>query len=233
MKSYSIILFLLIVFIANVSPVHAGYTIDPSPLRNGTIDSLGADTTVSFSELPLWVQLAWIISSLVAIFGAIKLGPVVIGKVREILQNKNQAVILEYIRRNPGCTLSGLSKKTGINPGTIKYHLYILILERKIVRERDGKLSYLFVNGDIPPEKRQVYGHIMNPAKREILDIILNRPGISNKEIAHQLQLDPSTVYWHLQQFLGDKMIASHWDGRSRNYTLLPEVEEILKECQK
>lgn len=233
MKPSSILLFLLIVFVANVSTVQAGYTIDPSPLRNGTIDTLGADTTISFFELPLWVQLAWIISSLVAIFGAIKFGPLVISKVRVILQNKNQAAILEYIGKNPGCTLAGLSKNTGINKGTIKYHLYVLLIERKVVRKKDGKLSYLFINGDIPPEKRLVYGHIMNPAKREILTTIFDRPGISNKEIAERLLLNPSTVHWHLRQFLEDKMIASQWDGRSQNYTLLPDVEEILKEYRK
>jgi predicted transcriptional regulator len=233
MKHSLIIFFFFLVLIASVTTVQAGYSVDPNPLKNGTTDTLGADNTISFFELPLWVQLVWIITSVFAISGAIKFGPFIIGKVRTVLQNRNRVAILEYIGKNPGCTLADLSKNTGINHGTTKYHLSVLLLERKVVRKNDRKLSYLFTNGGIPLERKQVYGYIMNPAKREILDTILDQPGISNKEIAESLQLDPSTVHWHLRRFLEEKMIVSQWDGRSMNYILFPEVEDILRKLRK
>ncbi len=73
----------------------------------------------------------------------------------------------------------------------------------------------------------------MNPAKREILDTILNTPGISNKEIAERLQINRSTVYWHLQPLLEEEMVVSRWDGRNMNYILFPEVENLLREYRK
>jgi predicted transcriptional regulator len=233
MKYSSIVLLFLLVVAVNVAAVQGGYSVEPYSPQIGPSDTLGADSTISFFELPLWVQLVWAISFFLAIFGAIKFGPLVFGKVKTILQNKNRTAVLEYIGNNPGCTLADLSKNTGINRGTAKYHLYVLLIARKIVRKKDRKLSYLFTNGGTHLERKRVYGYIMNPAKQEILTIILNRPGISNKEIAERLQLDRSTVYWHLQQFLEEKMVVSRWDGRNMNYFLFPEMEDILKEYRK
>jgi predicted transcriptional regulator len=193
------------------------------------MDSSGADRDVTFFELPLWIQLAEISGFLVGLFGAIKILPIVFAKVKIILQNKNREEILEYIRAHPGCTIADLSKNTDINRGSVKYHLSVLLIERKIVRKKEGKLMYLFPNGGTDPEKKRMYGYIMSPPKQEILKIIQNESGISNKEIAERLGLDKSTAHWHLQQFLNEKMVVSQWDGRNLNYSLTQEVDEILK----
>ena len=66
-----------------------------------------------------------------------------------------------------------------------------------------------------------------------MLKIIQSEPGISNKEIAERLGLNRSTVHWHLQLFLDEKMVESRWDGRNMNYNLTSEVEDILKNYQK
>ncbi|MEN6443839.1 MAG: winged helix-turn-helix transcriptional regulator, partial [Methanoregula sp.] len=126
--------------------------------------------------------------------------------------------------------IADLSKNTGINRGTARYHLYLLLLERKVVQKKYGKLSYIFANGGRPLEKKRVYGYIMNPTKQKILNLILDHPGISNKEIAERLDLKRNTVHWHLQQFIEEEMVAFRWDGRNMNYILLPEVEAILME---
>lgn len=233
MKHSSIALFFLLVFVVNVAIVQGGYSVEPYSPQSGSSDTLGADSTISFFELPLWIQLVWVISVLGAIFGAIKFGPLVLGKVKIVLRNKNRTAILDYIGNNPGCTLADLSKSTDINRGTARYHLYLLLIERKVIRKKNGKLSYLFANGGTQLERKQLYGYIMNPSKREILDTILNTPGISNKEIAERLQIDRSTVYWHLQPLLEEEMLVSQWDGRSMNYILFPEVEAILREQRK
>jgi predicted transcriptional regulator len=229
MKNSVFVLLFLVAIITNVSIVNGEtYVVPHSPL-NGPSDTQGADTIVSFYELPLWVQIAWIGSVLLGIFCAIKFLPIILAKVKIIFQNKNRAEILEYLRDHPGCTIADLSKNTGINRGSVKYHLSVLLLERKIVRKKEGKLMYLFRNGGTDPEKKRMYGYIMSHPKQEILKIIRGKPGVSNKEIAERLGLDRSTAHWHLRQFLDEKMVESRWDGRNLNYYLTPEVEDILK----
>ena len=200
MKHSSIVLLFLLFLAVHAAAAQGGYSVDPHPLQIGTTDYSGAENTISFFELPLWIQLVWILSSLIAVFGTIKFGPLVIAKVKVILQNKNRAALLEYIGNNPGCTPADLWKNTSMNRGTARYHLYLLLIERRIFRKTEGKLSYLFINGGTHIARTRMYGYIMNPSKREILEAILDKPGICNKGIADYLQTDPSTVHWHLQQ---------------------------------
>lgn len=229
MKRSLLSLFFLLVVIFNIAVVQGETVIEPYSPQSGPTDTRGADHIVSFFELPLWIQAAWIFFVILGFFSAIKFGLIIFAKVKTVLQNKNRTAILAYIHDNPGCNLADLSKNTGINRGTAKYHVYLLAIERKVIRQKDGKISYLFTNSGMELEKKRRYGYIMNPAKQEILKTILDNPGISNKEIADRLQRDRSTVYWHLQQFLDEEMVVSQWDGRTMNYALYPDVEEILK----
>ncbi|MFA5269995.1 MAG: winged helix-turn-helix transcriptional regulator [Methanoregula sp.] len=176
------------------------------------------------------IQIGGVVGVLLGFFGVIAFGPVVLGRVRDILKNVNRRTIMEYIGMNPGCTVSDISNEMHINRGTVKYHIYLLCLERKIVQKKDGKMRYLFKNGKIIPEKKQVFGYIRNPAKREILMTILNEPGISNTRIAEKMQLDKSTVHWHLSQFLLERMVVCEWDGRNMGYQVTTDVEEILED---
>jgi predicted transcriptional regulator len=137
-------------------------------------------------------------------------------------------VILNYIGSNPGCTLADLSKYTGINRGTAKYHLSLLFTEQKIIQRKQEKMIFLFPNSSDLLGNNLVYGYLRNPTKKEILAIILNRPGISNKEIAEILRLERSSVYWHLKQLLNENIISRRWDGRNMRYSLHPEVEDIV-----
>jgi predicted transcriptional regulator len=223
-----IVLIFLIAVVDNIAIVQGAIYVVPHSPQNGPSDSLGAERIISFFDLPLWIQTAWIFSVVLGIFGLLTFWPVILGKVKTILQNENRETIFEYIRAHPGCTIANLSKKTGINRGSAKYHLSILLLERKIVWKKENKFTYLFPNSGTAPEKKRMYGYIMSHPKQEILKIIQNEPGISNKDIAQCLGLNPSSVHWHIRQFLDEKMIVSRWDGRDMNYALAPEVEEIM-----
>jgi predicted transcriptional regulator len=233
MKHSSIVLFFLLVCVVNVAIVQGDYSIEPYSPQSGPSDTLGADSTISFFELPLWIQLAWIIGALCAIFGAIKFGPFILGKVKIILKNKNRTAILDYIGRNPGCTESDLLRNTNINRGTARYHISLLLIEQKVVRRKNGKISYLFTNGGTHLDRKQVYGYIMNPSKRKILDVIFKTPGISHKDLAERVQMSPGTVTFHLQPLLEEEMVVSRWDGRYLNFFTLPDVEDILKKYSK
>jgi predicted transcriptional regulator len=227
MKYSLIALLFFLIQIVNITVVQGGYTVEPYSSPVGPSDTSGADSTISFFDLPPWIQLAWVISFLFAFFSLIKFGPLLLGWIRDVLKNRNRLALLGYVRNNPGCTITELSKCTGINRGTVRYHLYLLFIERKIIQKKEGKRNYLFTNDGIPLEKKLIYAYIRIPAKKEILTIILNQPGISNKEIAGKLRLERSTVYWHLKQLCKENIVVRRWDGRHMNYFLLPEVEDV------
>lgn len=232
MNKKFIIFFILLLLSTIISVAHAGFSVETYSPPAGSFDASGTDNLVSFFDLPLWIQISWITGCILGILGLITLWPFILSRIQNVLKSENRLTLLQYIGNNPGCTITDLSNGTGINRGTVKYHLYMLLAQRKIVRRKSGRVSYLFTNGGMQLEKKQIYGYIRNPAKRQILSEILTSPGISNKEIAKKLQLGRSTVHWHLQQLLDEKIVVGRWDGRNMNYVLLPDVEDILREYQ-
>jgi predicted transcriptional regulator len=228
MRILFIILLIILTFVISAQAGQGDYTIDLHPSQGGLIDSHGADDTVSFWDLPFWIQIGWITGIISTIIGLVWLGPFFLGRIRNLLKNPNRMVILGFIENNPGCTLANLTTLTRLNRGTVKYHIYLLLAERKIVQKKVGKMKYLFKNGGIQPEEKMIFGYIQNAPKRKILITILKQPGISNTEIAQRLFLNKSTTYWHLYQLLRENVVIYSWDGRNKKYFLNDGVEKIL-----
>ncbi|MFZ1127818.1 winged helix-turn-helix transcriptional regulator [Methanoregula sp.] len=230
MKNATKVLLLFLLFSVIITLASGAYTVTPYSPPTGPYDASGADANISFFQLPLWVQASWIIGIVLAGLGAIKFGPLVLGRIEELLNNKNRRAIIDYIGKHPGCTVTDISFNTRINRGTVKYHLFLLLRELKIVRKNDGNKIYHFKNSGICLEKKQVFGYIQNPRKRQILAAIQNEPGISNSSLAERLHLDKSSVHRHLRQFLDEKMVEGHWDGKNVGYSVSPDVAIILAE---
>jgi len=231
MRHTAIIFLLFLLVLINIHGVSGTYSVVPRSQFVGPVDdATGADAHVLFFELPLWIQISCIIGTGCAFFSVVKFGPLILGRIRNILNNKNRTAIFEYIDLHPGCTIADLSANIHINRGTVKYHIYMLMLERKIVQKQDGNKVYLFKNGGNFLEKKQILGYIRNPTKQKILFTIINEPGISNSAIAERLHLDKSSIYRHLQQFLDEKMVECHWNGKNMCYELTPETGKILNE---
>jgi predicted transcriptional regulator len=227
--STAVLLFFLF-FTINVTAVSAGYIVTPYPPSNSHYNAAGADEKVLFFQLPLWIQISCIVGAALGCLALFKCIPLILCRVEKLLNNKNRRAVLEYVSSHPGCTIADISLNTSINRGTVKYHLFLLLRERKIVRKNDGNKMYHFKNGGASPERKQVYGYIRNPRKREILMAIFNEPGISNATLAERLYLDTSSVHRHLRQFLNEKMIEGHWDGKNVGYIVTPEVAKMLEE---
>lgn len=90
-----------------------GYTVEKHAPQDGLIDSSGADGTVTFWDLPLWIKMAYVSGIIFAFLGSLKIFPMILGGSREysglmrlkirigleftILSKKTQASILESL----------------------------------------------------------------------------------------------------------------------------------------
>lgn len=229
MRHSFIYLLIFFIFIIPVHANHGSYAVNLYPPLDRYVDSTGADETVSFWDLPLWIQIGWIIGIVSTFFGLFWLGPFFLGRIRNLLKNAKRMIILGFIENNPGCTIADITKITYLNRGTVKYHIYLLLAERIIIQKNVGKMKYLFKNGKIPPEEKMIYGYIQNAAKRKILITILKQPGISNAEIAKRLYLNKSTTYWHLHRLLHENVVICSWDGKNKKYFINDGIENILR----
>ncbi len=104
---------------------------------------------------------------------------------RSLLDNKKRSRIYACIRDHPGIAPAEIARITGINRGgTIRYHLSRLREAGLVsILHRDGRVGY-FRNGDYDTAEKAVCLHLQNGTRRQIFALLLEKPGITQSEIA-------------------------------------------------
>lgn len=230
MRWIGYLLFFLFVFSITAYAENGGYIVEPhNPQNNKLIDTSGADATISFWELPLWIKLAYISGVFLVFLGLFKIIPIVLGRIKNLLENQSRQSIFKYILNNPGCTIAEISEQQKINRGSVKYHIYRLKSKGKILITKRGKFSRLFQNSGAFKGNEQVIAvHIKNETSRMLLWAILENPGITNQELADKFHLAKSTIHWYIQQFRNDNIIVFEQEDKYKRYFVNADVEMTL-----
>jgi predicted transcriptional regulator len=185
---------------------------------------------VSFWELPDWYKITFVSAMAVGAFAFLKTLPFVLGKIDDLLKNENRHNILNYIYTNPGTTVAEVAHAQSIERGTVKYHLFKLESEGKIVLNRMGKYSRIFRNSNTYSDfEKTVIAHLQNPMGRSVLLLVLEQPGITNQELAERLCIEKGAVHWHIDKFLRDGLISYRREGKFKRYFLGDNSRLILE----
>jgi predicted transcriptional regulator len=221
---------LALLFFMILSPIaiaQGGYDVH---LSDSSIVDQFDQYPMSFWQLPDWVKLFYVTSMAAAFIGLLKLMPLVLGKIDDILKNENRHNILNYINANPGTTIAKVTESQQIERATVRYHLYKLESEGKIVSRKMGKFSRLFRNSrSFSDEEQKVIAHMQNRNSRAILLLILEQPGITNQELTECLGIEKSAIHWHLEKFIHDDIVNYIPDGKFKRYFIQDSMAFALQ----
>jgi predicted transcriptional regulator len=143
---------------------------------------------------------------------------------RHPLDNKKRSRIYACIRDHPGIAPAKIARITGINRGTIRYHLSRLREAGQIsVVHLEGGMG-CFRNSDYDKTEKAVCLHLQNGTRRQIFALLLEKPGIAQSEIAEIVGISRSTAAWHLRRLAADGLVEANRDGRTVCYTLTGEA---------
>jgi predicted transcriptional regulator len=233
-----IIVLLLIIFTsvsaqAQVIQQVGPYTVSAGSPRPGDIvDDHGADGSVSFWELPLWIQMYYLSGVIGALFVAIKLVPFAFLKLKRTVENRNRELIYRYIEENPGCTVNDVSRGESLNLGSVRYHVYRLALARKIREVKKGKFSRFFRNnGAYNDREIEVISALNIRTNRAIVSLLGEDPGLSNKQIADRLKIKVSLAHIYLSGLVKDRIIRFEKNEQRKQYFLESDVYVIAKKA--
>jgi predicted transcriptional regulator len=115
--------------------------------------------------------------------------------------------------------------------GTLKYHLLVLGMRRRIVSFGTGKsVRYFENNGRYSELEKKVFLHLQNPTTRRILGVLVSYPEVSRKDIAGIMGVTGPSISWHTKRLSGDGIITTRKKGRAVRYTLCPAGANIFRE---
>ncbi|WP_301662791.1 winged helix-turn-helix transcriptional regulator [Methanoculleus frigidifontis] len=149
---------------------------------------------------------------------------------KRLLDHATRRTLFEQIRDNPGIHFSGLHRATGINTGTLHYHLAVLEREGKIVSHTAGGCTRYFENhGTIGERERTILVHLRNRTERAILEMLLQAPAGSRKEIAEELGITGPSVSWHMRRLAADGIVRVDRNGRGATYAIASDSAGLVQ----
>ena len=123
----------------------------------------------------------------------------------DILGNNIRENILTIITENPGITLGSITRKLKLKNGTATHHVRILEREGYIKSKKVGKFRRYYRVG--------IKATGLNEIQDQIVTIIQDTPGISQSEIARQLNLSRQLVNYHLKDLISEQVIRAEKMG--------------------
>jgi predicted transcriptional regulator len=121
---------------------------------------------------------------------------------------------------NPGDYYNSIQKTLGIPNGTFAYHLHVLEKEGYIRSARYGTRKCFFPADMRIPEQETT----LKAGQRLIIEKILERPGISQKEIAESLGVSSATVSYHVKGLLESGVVKTERSGMRLRYYINPKM---------
>lgn len=164
---------------------------------------------ISFWDLPLWIKIHYTITIVLGLIGVWKFLPILITKLKSVLENAKRRRILKIIMKNQGISVSELEVITGENRSTLRYHLSRLEQEGWIKTVKFGKNRIVLLNTDGID-----LTSIINGRKREIVELLKENGGLTPSMIAERLKLNVKTVYHHLKDLIKLGVVTKCEDGK-------------------
>jgi predicted transcriptional regulator len=239
-RAFALLMFILMAASPSAAVVTGGYSTVP-PLAGALIVPPQDPVSISFWDLTMREMVIAICLSFcpllvypVEVFFSIRLA-LALGY-RKVEQyalsfNRNRQKILETIIAHPGVKFQTLEQLTGMKEGTLKYHLRLLVMKRKIVAASIGYYEQYFENnGRYSKIEKKLILYLRNPTTRRILEILAACPDVIRKDIAESLGLAGPTVSWHMKRLSDDGIITMRKSGKAVRYTLCPAGANILQQ---
>jgi predicted transcriptional regulator len=186
--------------------------------------------SVSFWELPLWVQMTYLLGTLATVLVAPKLMSFAFLKLKQAAANRNRETIYRFIEENPGCTTHDIARGESLNLGSVRYHVYRLELARKIRQVKTGKFLRMFRNnGAYDAREIEVISMLNIKTNRAIVSLLGANPDPSNKQIADRLKIKTSLAHVYLSGLVKDRIIRFEKSEQRKQYYLESDAYGIIK----
>lgn len=216
------------------------YTVRPS-----LSDEFGASVAgeevqeIEVKLIPYWMFLLMLsiaqVSSAPEILFSMKLAPLLGGYKRtsrsNILDNLNREKLYDFIRSYPGTYFNEIVKRTGLNRGTVRYHVNVLEEQHMIITHKPEGRTHYFQNGSTYDEKdKTVIAALTNDTDRQIIQEILNDRCNTNGTLAKTIGISTPAMSWHIKRLMEQGIVKGDKKGRCATYNIDPDYSNPIEE---
>lgn len=148
----------------------------------------------------------------------------------EILEHSLRHRIYDYILENPGTTVQELADALEVDYSTAKHHASVLKDFDLVHRRTQGRVTHYFENhGAYDAFEKEAIPLLRDGTSAEIAQVVRDHPNITPSAVARRLDVDPSTVKWHVDKLRSaDILDVEPLDGRSIGLDVPEPARELV-----
>ncbi len=138
---------------------------------------------------------------------------------------------MAWIESNPGASLQELADALGVTRTAANYHVRRLVRSGTVRQVRQGRRVLHFGPVRNTPLRDTVMAALRQQRVRELLQMLMQDPTASWRELAAALDVTPRAVRWHVRRLEEEGLIEVHEVGvRAHHVGLHPEVANELRQ---
>lgn len=134
------------------------------------------------------------------------------------LANRIRNLIHSYIQVYPGTHYSQMKDQLSLINGTLAYHLNVLEKERLVESHKRGRLRCYYPRGETPDDLLEPP---VSAGQEQIMELIRDHPGISQKRLAHSLGVTGAAIKYHVDGLIQRGKVRRERHGLSVSYFLI------------
>lgn len=199
---------------------------DRPSAQGDTVAAQLGDSTVQPARDPLAVTVA-VLAAATILAGIAGYRRLTSGKV---LDNTIRSRIFDYIKDNPGVTTQELADALEVDYSTANHHVSVLKEFDLVHSRRKGRITHYFENhGTYGNFEKDAIPLLREGTSAHVARLVRDNPGIKASGVARKLDVDPSTVKWHLDKLRdADLVDAEPIDGRSQGLVVPETARDVV-----
>jgi predicted transcriptional regulator len=135
--------------------------------------------------------------------------------------------IYEYVVANPGTHLRAIKDELDMPMGQLEYHLHYLEV-RGILDAKEDRYYKRFFPHDMSATDRRVLSAIRQEKPRQIVLLVIQRPGVDHRSIQEELGLGASSLSFYMKDLIGKEIVRKVHEGRRSLYSIV-DTERVVK----
>lgn len=137
--------------------------------------------------------------------------------------------IYEYIQEHPSSHLRQIGRNLDLAMGDIQYQLNVLEKSGHVVSKRMGLYKRFYPSKIFGEMQKEIIATLSQETPRKILLVLLQKPGVSQGEIAMFAKVSAPTITWHMKRLIEAGVVKAHPEGRTVKYYISDSANEVEK----
>ena len=145
----------------------------------------------------------------------------------KVLDQETRNLVHAKVEQDPGCQVQDIADFLSVSWTTAAYHIRVLRKMGLVIGRQKGRHLHLFVAGSRDTSGFEAMAALKNVTAREILTLVMRRPGVIQKDICLDLGIAASTASWHIARLRDQALLREEKDWKMRRYFAGPAAAHV------